>query len=113
LYPPEVAAVPGLRGPGPVIEPPVSSIRLEMLREGIEDWEYLHLLRELIGKRRAELAPEQVKQYEALLQVPESITADMTTFTTDPAPIYARRKQIAEAIEALGRTGDGAGAAGQ
>ncbi len=101
IYPPEAAAVPGKSGPQPVIEPPVSSIRWEMLREGIEDWEYLYLLRELVNKRRDSLPPEQVKQYEALLEVPESITKDMTTFTTDPAPIYARRAKIAEAIEKL------------
>ena len=46
------------------IEPPVSSIRWEMLREGIEDYEYLVLLRELIAKKRSSLAPEQVSQYE-------------------------------------------------
>ena len=103
LYPPEAAAVPGHSGSEPVIEPPVSSIRWEMLREGIEDYEYLYLLRELLAKRRGSLPAEQVKQYEELLTVPESITRDMTTFSTDPAPIYARRKAIAEAIERLQR----------
>jgi len=102
IYPPESAAVPGLSGPDPVIEPPVSSIRWEMLREGIEDWEFLYLLRERLAKHRGELSPEQIKRYESLLEVPESITKDMTTFTTDPTPIYARRREIAEAIERLG-----------
>jgi hypothetical protein len=92
LYPPEAAAVPGQTGPNPVLAPPVASIRLEMLREGIEDWEYLYLLRELAGNR-----PE----YQSLLEVPPSITRDMTTFTTDPEPIYQRRQQVAEAIERL------------
>ena len=101
IYPPEAAAVPGFRGGDPVIEPPVSSIRWEMLREGIEDYEYLYMLRELLAKRRGELDPEQVQHYESLLTVPESITRDMTTFSTDPAPIYARRAAIAEAIERL------------
>ena len=101
LYPPLRAATPGLSGSGPVIEPPVSSIRWEMLREGIEDYEYLWLLRDLIAKRRASLTAEQVKSYESLLEVPEAITRDMTTFTTDPRPIYARRAAIAEAIEQL------------
>ena len=47
LYPPEEAAVPGRSGPGAVLRPPVSSIRWEMLGEGIEDYEYLQLLRDL------------------------------------------------------------------
>ena len=101
IYPAEAAAVPGHSGPDPVIAPPVSSIRWEMLREGIEDWEYLYKLRELIAKHRSELTAGELSQFEPLLEVPESITRDMTTFTTDPAPIYARRRAIAEAIERL------------
>jgi hypothetical protein len=101
LYPPEAAAVPGKSGPGPVIAPPVSSIRWEMLREGIEDYEYLYLLRDLVAKQRATLAPDRLRQLEALLEVPAAITADATTFTTDPAPIFSRRSEIAGAIEAL------------
>ena len=31
----------------------------------------------------------------------EAITRDMTTFTTDPTPIYARRTAVAGAIEQL------------
>jgi len=103
VYPPPAAAVPGASGPDPVIAPPVSSIRWEMLREGIEDYEYLYRLRELLDGRRDRLPPERIAEIETLMQVPESITADMTTFTTDPAPIYARRRQIAEAIEELSK----------
>lgn len=100
IYPPLSAAVPGAAG-GPVIEPPVSSIRWEMLREGVEDYEYLYRLRELIAERRGALPAAEAARYESLLKVPETITADMTTFTTDPAPIYGRRAEIARAIEAL------------
>ncbi len=103
LYPPLAAATPGASGNDPILEPPVSSIRWEMLREGIEDYECLWLLCELIGKKRSSLTAEQVKTYESLLDVPEAITRDMTTFTTDPTPIYARRAAIAEAIERLAR----------
>ncbi len=103
LYPPEAAAVPGLAGPDPVIAPPVSSIRWEMLREGVEDYEYLWLLRDLLAKRRDTLPAEQRKHFEALLDVPETITTQMTKFTTDSAPIYARRAAIAEAIERLSK----------
>jgi hypothetical protein len=101
VYPPLAAAAPGISGDKPVIEPPVSSIRWEMLREGIEDYEYLWLLRDLIGKRKSALTAEQIKAYESLLEVPESITTDAITFTTDPRPVYARRAAIAEAIEQL------------
>lgn len=101
IYPPLAAAAPGISGDKPVIERPVSSIRWEMLREGIEDYEYLWLLRDLIGKKRSSLSADEIKAYESLLEVPETITTDAITFTTDPRPIYARRAAIAEAIERL------------
>ena len=105
VYPPEAAAVPGLSGPDPVIAAPVSSIRFEMLREGIEDYEMLYLLRELLQQKHDSLPAAQVSRYENLLQVPESITRDMVTFATDPAPIYQRRAEIAAAIEQLQQHG--------
>jgi hypothetical protein len=73
-----------------------------MLREGIEDYEFLYLLRERLNKHRSKLKPEEAARYEALLEVPAEITRDLTTFATDPSPIYARRAAIAEAIERLG-----------
>ena len=106
LYPPLAAAVPGASGDAPVIAPPVSSIRWEMLREGAEDYEYLFLLRQLLQQRRARLAPEEARRLEALLAVPAEITSDMTTFTTDPAPIYRQRRAVAEAIERLNQLQD-------
>jgi hypothetical protein len=102
VYPPLAAAVPG-KTAGPVLEPPVSSIRWEMLREGVEDYEYLVLLRDLLDRHRNRLSPDQVRQYEALLEVPPEITQDMTHFTTDPRPIHHRRVQIAQAIETLSK----------
>lgn len=103
LYPPLAAAKPGISGSAPIIEPPVTSIRWEMLREGVEDYEFLWLLRDLIAKHRTTISAEQAKRYESLLDVPESITSGITTFTTDPSPIYARRTAIAEAIEQLSK----------
>jgi hypothetical protein len=101
LYPPLAAAVPGKSGADPVIAPPVSSIRWEMLREGVEDFEYLFLLRQAIERQRTRIPAEEVGTLEALLKVPAAITAEMTAFTTDPAPIYGHRRAVAEAIERL------------
>jgi hypothetical protein len=63
----------------------------------------LYQLRDLIAKKRASLDSATVKRVESLLEVPAEITRDMTTFTTDPAPIYARRAEVARAIEELSR----------
>ncbi len=101
IYPPESAA--DAHPAEPVLEGPVESIRWEMLRDGIEDYEYLAILSRLIETKKDKLTPQQRKKYIALLEVPESITKDMTTFTKDPAPIEARRDRIARAITKLNR----------
>jgi len=100
LYPPEAAA--DARQPQTVLDGPVDSIRWEMLRDGIEDYEYLAILRRLLKARGSKLPPARRAEYTKLLTVPEAITKDLTTFTRDPAPIEARRHEVAKAIEALG-----------
>lgn len=97
LYPPESAAA-GSKEPN--LEPPVSSIRWEMLREGIEDLDYLYILADRIKTARAD--EELAKQARALLEVPAEITAGMTEYTYDARPIYARRQAVAQMIEKLG-----------
>jgi hypothetical protein len=99
IYPPEDAA--HADPAGPVLAGPVDSQRWEMLRDGIEDYEYLTILKELIGKHETQLTAQQRKHYAALMEVPNSITSDMTHFTYDPAPIEAQRHRVAQAITAL------------
>lgn len=100
IYPPEAAA----QAPSdvPVLAGPVDSLRWEMLRDGIEDYEYLAILKRLIHDRKEAMTPDQLRQYTALINVPDDITTDMTHFTKDPAPIEAHRHKVARAIEALG-----------
>ena len=62
-------------------ERPVSSIRLEMLRDGIEDYECLVRLRAL-------------DPWNPLLEVPQSIFRTLTDFNFDPTPIESRRVEI-------------------
>ncbi len=101
LYPPEAAA----HGrPGrPVLEGPVVSIRLEMLRDGIEDYEYLALLTRLLAKHRDKLSAGTVSDIQALLRVPGTISRNLTQFTRDPAPMENRREALARAIASLSR----------
>lgn len=81
---------------------PIDSFRWEMLREGIEDYEYFYLLRETIAQARARgVSANMLAAAEKLLQVPPEVCVDMTTFTLDPAPLYAHREKIARAIESL------------
>jgi hypothetical protein len=85
---------------------PVNSIRWEMLREGIEDYEYFWLLRDLVekAKKRAIVAGEKsdlIERGEKLLSIPDSITRDQTHFTKDPLELYQYREKVARAIETL------------
>jgi len=99
IYPP-LACADG-RPSRPVMDAPVDSIRWEMLRDGIEDYEYLAMLKRAIAERGANLPKEDRARAEALLEVPAEITSDTTTFTKSPAPIESRRDAIAREIEAL------------
>ena len=115
LYPPEVCHVPGAAkdadgNPIAVVKPPVKSIRLAMIREGGEDYEYMLILRDRINAAKAKIAAgekiavneAELTEYEKLLTVPADITTDMTHFAKVPEPIYVRRAAIAAAIEAIG-----------
>jgi len=99
IYPPQAAA--DAHPSGPILDGPVDSIRWEMLRDGIEDYEYLAILKKLLEGKKDKIAADQRQEYAALLDVPQDITRDMTTFTQDPAPIESRRERVARAIVQL------------
>ena len=96
FYPPE----PLSRGkPAEAGDEAVGTVRLEMLREGVEDYGYLAILKNLLREKSGVLDAKTRAKLENLLAVPESITASMTEYSYDPAPIEKRRREIAEAIE--------------
>ncbi len=99
LYPPEAV----LEGPQEslCLEDPVSSIRMEMLRDGIEDYEYFVILQKLIAEKAHSLTPDETQRYSSLLEVPAEVTSEMTKFNVDSSPMKAHRIKLAEAIEAL------------
>ena len=84
------------------LEGPVSSIRWEMLREGLEDYEYFVILQNEIAKARAAgVKDAALADAERLLEIPEGIIRDLTHFSRDPAPLHAHRRRLAAAIERL------------
>jgi hypothetical protein len=99
LYPPPPAA--DGRPAAPVLEGPVVSLRLELLRDGIEDYEYFVILKRLLAEKGAGLAPRERANLEALLAVPADVSASLTSFTRDPAPLEAHRDKVARAIVEL------------
>jgi len=83
---------------------PVSSVRWEMLREGIEDHEYFVLLDRLIARARGSgKARRLVRRAEQLATVPDAVITDDKTYSKDPQPLHARRRKVAEMIERLSR----------
>lgn len=75
------------KGP-PICDAPVETYRLEMLRDGIEDYEYFAILSSLDPKN-------------PLLKIPKSVYSSLISFTTDPEPIKIHRRKLAEAIESI------------
>ena len=101
LYPPE-AAQDGSQ-PQTVLDPPVASFRLEMLRDGIDDYEYFVMLKKLLEEKGSTLDPSTRALYQKLLEVPAEVTSDMTLFAANPAALKRHRIKLAEAIERLNR----------
>jgi hypothetical protein len=69
----------------------VASMRLKWLRDGVEDYDYVQILKDL-GK--ADLA----------MEISRSVGADWTNWTRDPNAIEAARQKLGEAIDQLKST---------
>ena len=99
LYPPEAAAAGSPAAP--VLDGPVDTQRLELLRDGIEDYEYFVILKRLLAEKSAKLDSRTRANDEALLTVPADVSANLTSFTRDPMTIEAHRDKLARAIVEL------------
>ncbi len=72
----------------PNVDGPVSSIRFELLREGIEDYVYLSMLKDLGDKEFAN-------------EIVESFVVDVRAFSRNVEQLYANRKAMAQRLEEL------------
>jgi len=94
-------------GDGQLIYPgpdrtPLSSIRLENLRDGIEDYEYLWLLRDAVSRlKQRDAAKHQglIAEAEKALAVDPAVVQDMTHFTQDPQVLRRARATLADLIQ--------------
>jgi len=90
------------------IDGPVSTIRLENLTDGLEDYEYFWVLHDLADKlrnnselRRTREGALALRAARRCLKVPRSTVETLTSFTQDPAEVARVRCTVADAIEAL------------
>jgi hypothetical protein len=84
MYPP-LKARDGRQGHA-VIEDPVGCIRMEMLRDGIEDYEYFAMLKRCDPENQ-------------LLAVPEDVYRAIDDYSADPVHMEKHREKIARALE--------------
>ncbi|MER3502230.1 MAG: hypothetical protein C4295_12350 [Candidatus Fervidibacterota bacterium] len=104
LYPPVRQPLP--EEAEPVISPPIPSLRLAIIAEGIEDHIYLWLLKRLkekghrTGDKSKELQ-QALKQAEEAMGALERLIRSQTDYELDPQKLHTERRKIAEAIERL------------
>ncbi|HSB12806.1 MAG TPA: DUF4091 domain-containing protein [Bryobacteraceae bacterium] len=72
------------------VDGPVSSIRFELLREGIEDYEYLWMLKSLGDQKSAD-------------EIVKSMVVDVSAFSRNVEELFAVRERMAKRIEQLAR----------
>jgi hypothetical protein len=79
---------------------PVNSIRWEILREGIEDYEYFKLLEKAVREAPGKAA-KAAREAKRLLDFPVSLFRSGQEYTKDPKALLDYRRRIAVAIERL------------
>ena len=85
--------------PGP--DGPVSTIRMKCIRDGLEDYEYLWLLKQAVTQMNIQGAPVDrawMARAQAALAVPDSVVRTLTDYTTDGARVLAARRAIAQLL---------------
>ena len=81
---------------------PVDSVRWEILREGIEDYEYFALLRQAVGAAKGKTKLKAAAAEAAkLLEFPASLFSSGKDYTKDPLDLLHHREKVAAAIERL------------
>lgn len=80
----------------------IPSIRLEVLRDGIEDYDYLAILRECVDNAQSDAdfdCQELIAQANAILEIDDNIVKDVEQYTQNSDTILAERNELAELIE--------------
>jgi hypothetical protein len=92
---------------------PYSSIRFEAFRDGVEDYEYLWMLNDLLTKNRAAGKPGPAIEAASKLVSIEDLVKDTGAYDADPAKYIAYRARLAEAIVGLKNSSTGGNGSGK
>ena len=90
-------------GDGMIFYPgPTTSLRFESIRDGIEDWESLQVLRDCVEAVRQRKNQGRYKdliaQAEGLLKVSDEVVKGFAEFTRDPKRLMAERERLGELL---------------
>ena len=96
-------------GDGQMIYPgpdggPLSSVRLECVRHGIEDYDILAMLRGEVDRLSSGPSADAaglIKEAESLLEIPPEVGEDLTHFTHDPLVLLKTRERVGNLIERM------------
>ena len=82
----------------------IPSVRAEMLRDGVEDREYFHLLKEFTAREKKNSRSRLRERATALTVVPDSLVRTQYDMSGDVQQLLSRRTQMADVIEAIQST---------
>ena len=88
-------------GPGGIIRP---SLRLENLRDGIEDYELYKLLEQRIAKLEQLHSPDLislVRKAKQVLVVPSSVATSIRSYNHDPRALMKHHDTVGDMIETI------------
>jgi len=87
--------------PGP--DGPVDSIRWEIIRDGIEDYDYLRLLSDRIKKLEGAGGNQALLERARQTLNLKTLVPDLVSFSRDPKVLFDKRNEIAKMIVELGK----------
>lgn len=85
---------------------PWSSVRFEIIRDGIEDYDYFHLLRQGVDRlkrRRNPAHSDLIAESARVLRITDDLSPSLTKFTQDPRRVEAARELLGDQIERVMR----------
>lgn len=90
------------KSPEPVVSGPVDSIRWEMIREGVEDYDIFSMLADAVRDAKgAGRSAKAVRRAERALDDVRALCPSLVEYETDPWVLYRVREQAALALESL------------